>query len=185
MENFVVVNQTMIHLQKLGEIIQKNLKLFKKFIVQIGGNPADTHIILGHAGTADFAHGVQQILPLLKRIEHSGYSAEVHNITADTYHIACNSHHFRRNHADILSTERHFYARQFFNRHTVSHAVAHTRQIIQAVGIRNCLIVSSAFQQLFNAAVQITDFGVGMNAGFAVHFHQKTQNTVGTGVLRS
>ena len=58
-------------------------------------------------------------------------------------------------------------------------------EIVDAVGQGNDLLVELGFAGLFDAGVQVADFGIEADDDFAVDFEHQAQHAVGGRVLRS
>ena len=73
---------------------------------------------------------------------------------------------------------------QFFNGQAVAKVVCHGAEVIDAVGEGNYLLVELGFAGLFDAGMQIADFGIEADNNLAVDFEHEAQHAVGGWVLR-
>ena len=184
-ENLVLIHQFMIHLQKRRKLIQQLLQCRITLFIPVSLHTAKADIPLRHACAAQGRHDLQRIFTLLIRIKHGRNRTQVHNINANAHHIRGQSHDLAAKHTQQAGTLRDFHPQQLLHRQRIRQIIIHPGQIIQTVGVRHTLHISTAFQQLLHAAVQITDLRVGRNTGLAVKIRHDPQNTVGTGVLRA
>ena len=76
-------------------------------------------------------------------------------------------------------------AKKLFRRQYEGVFLAHRRDVIEPVEIRDSLQIGFVFNQFFGAAMQQADMRIHPLDDFAVHFHNHAQNTVRRRMLRA
>ena len=79
----------------------------------------------------------------------------------------------------------HLNAEQLLDSKRVAVLLAHHRNVVQAVEVREGLVVVLELDQLLGAAVQQADVGVGALDVLALELQHQPQHTVRRGVLRA
>src|SRR5262249_48604160 len=101
---------------------------------------------------------------------------------ADAEQMVCDPCQLAADHADELAARRHFSAEQFLNSHAVADVAQNRRAVVEAISVRNGLVVKSALAFLLEAAMQIPDLYVGIDDGFAVEVEEDAHGAVGRGM---
>ena len=92
---------------------------------------------------------------------------------------------FGKHDTDVLRTNGHFQAHEFFNRQTICVFIAHHGHVIEAVHVRQRLNVGFALRQFFSGAVQQTNVRICALHHLAVKLEHQTQHAVCGRVLRA
>jgi len=88
-------------------------------------------------------------------------------------------------HADQLTTARHFDAEHALDRQGKGMLLVHRGHVVEAVEIGNRLQVGLVFDQLFGAAVKQADVRIDTFNKLAIELENHAQHAVGRGVNRA
>ena len=131
---------------------------------------ADAEIIGVHAGAGHALIELHQDFPLLEAPQHRGHGAHVHALGGDVEKMVEQAGNLAEQHPDVLAPGRHLQAQQAFGGEYERVLLAHHRDVIQAVEVGDRLHVRLVLDQLFGAAMQQPDVGIGALYHFAVQF---------------
>ena len=87
--------------------------------------------------------------------------------------------------ADVFGPQRHLDAGELFHRHRPGVVVVHRRQIVEAIGVADVLVVGEVLADLLLAAMQIAQVRDGFEHHLAVGAQDDAQHAVGGRVLRA
>ena len=125
-----------------------------------------------------------QLLALLEGPEEGGERADVHGVGRHVQQMVEHPADLGVEHPDRLSARRHLEAQQRLRRQREGMLLVHRRDIVEPVEIGHGLEIGLVLDQLFGAAVQQADMGIGPLDDLAVHLQHQAQHTVGRRMLR-
>uniref|UniRef100_A0A182TXL0 Uncharacterized protein n=1 Tax=Anopheles melas TaxID=34690 RepID=A0A182TXL0_9DIPT len=117
--------------------------------------------------------------------EEGGQRSHVQCVRTDRHDVVEDACNFRKQHTDVLRPRRDLNAEQLFHRERVALLVAHHRDVVEPVEVRQGLHVRLVLDQLLGAAVQQPNVRIRTHDRFAVQLQHQAQHTVGSRMLRS
>ena len=123
-------------------------------------------------------------LALLEPPQEGRDRADIRRIGRDRHQMVEDPGDLVEQHADVLAARRYFEAEQLFDRDREGMLLAHGRDIVEPVEVRDRLQIGLVLDQLLGAAVEQPDMGIDALDDFAVHLHDHAQHPVGRRVLR-
>ena len=122
--------------------------------------------------------GVHQFLALAERVQEHRHRAEIQTVGTDPHQVVQDAGDLVEHRADPLRAFRRLDPHQGFDRADVGVFVAHHRHVIQSIHVTDRLVEWLGFGELFGAAMQQPDVGIGALDDFAVHFQNQAQHAV-------
>src|SRR5690606_26077342 len=98
--------------------------------------------------------------------------------------MVCNTGKLHNDHPHVLDPLRYFDFEQFFHRHMPSHIVDGCRAIVQSVGERSDLIVSTAFSDFLKSPVDIPNCGHTTDNSFSIYLQYVLEHTMSSRMCR-
>ena len=184
-ENAVFDEQRFEIVADLQERIAEGADVFDELVRQIAADAARTEIIGVHTGAAGALVEHHQFLALFITPQRRGQRANVHRLRRDVQQMRQQTADFGVEHADQLTTTRHFNIQQTLDRQTEGVLLIHRRAVIEPVEIGHILQIGARLHQLLGAAMQEADMRIDALDDFAVEFENQTQNAVGRRMLRT
>ena len=99
--------------------------------------------------------------------------------------VRCDAVQLDGDDADVLGPQRHFDVGELFHRHRPGVVVVHRRQVVQAVGVADVLVVGEVLGDLFLAAMQVAEVRHGFEHHLAVGAQDDAQHAMGGRMLRA
>ena len=127
---------------------------------------------------------VEQVLALAEGVEERGHAADVQRMRAQPQQVVEQPRQLVEHRADVLRADRHLHAQQLLDGEAVGVLVAHHRDVVQPVHVRQRLEVGLVLGELLRAPVQQADMRVGALDHLAVELEHEAQHAVGRGMLR-
>ncbi len=144
-----------------------------------------TEIVGVQAGAAGALIEHHQLFTVLEAPDRRRQCADVHGLGRRVHDVRQDAADFREQHADQLTTLRHFEAQQLFDRQAEGVFLIHRRHVVETVEIRDILQVGARFHQLFGAAMQQANMRIDSFDHFTIEIEHKAQHTVRRGMLRA
>ena len=138
-----------------------------------------------HPRARDALVELHQLLALLEPPEHRRERADVHRVARDGEQVVEDPRDLEEHRADHLRAARHRRVRQRLHRHRVPLLLRHHRDVVEAVEVRQRLLVVLVLDQLLGAAVEEADVRVGALDHLAVELEDEAQHAVRRRVLRA
>jgi hypothetical protein len=92
---------------------------------------------------------------------------------------------FCDNGAKVFGTVRHRDVHQFFDRATIREVVVHGTHIIEAISVRNELVIGPFLGQLFHPAMEKAHHRRRFDQSFSLQLKNDLQHSMGAGMLRT
>ena len=135
------------------------------------------------ARAADPLIEFHQIFAMLEHPQEGRHRADIQGEGADVQDVIQDPRDLGIEDADILRARRRFDPEQMLDRQGVGVLLAHRRDVIEPVEIRQRLQVGLVFDQLLGAAMQQTDMRVRAIHRLAVEFEDEAQHAMGRWML--
>ena len=127
----------------------------------------------------------QDVFALPETIQEHAHRPDVDGVRAQPHQMAVQARQLRQHHARPLRQRRNLQAQQFLHRQAVAQIIRERRQVIDAVGQRNRLLVRLDLEFLLDAGVQIPDVRLALYDGLAIQLQFQAQHAVRGGMLRT
>ncbi|MGY3264690.1 hypothetical protein ACVWZN_000763 [Lysobacter sp. HA35] len=128
---------------------------------------------------------VHQLFAFAERVEEDRHRAEIERVRPDPHEVVQDARDLVEHRPDPLRAFRSLDAEQRFDGAHIGVLVAHHRDVIQAVHVRNRLVEWLGFGKLLGRAMQQTDMRIGATHDFAIHLEDQAQNAVRGRMLRA
>ena len=119
--------------------------------------PADAEIAGHHALAGEHFENAQNLFALAEAVEEHAHRADVDGVRAQPHQVAVEARQLGQHHAHPLRLRRNLQPEQLLHRQAVAQIVRERRQVIDAVGQRDRLLVGLDLEFLLDAGVQIAD----------------------------
>ncbi len=176
--DFILVEQLGNFLDRNTALIQESTNLFLKACGHVAQLPADASVGSSETRTSQLLTEIVDLFALGECVEEDSHCADVHGAHTDPEHVGGNAGEFAAQHAQCLTARGKFPAHQFFHGAGIGDIVGQGRQVVQAVGVGNELIVVHVFGDLLIAPMQETDVGLSTDDGFTIQLQDQTQHAV-------
>jgi hypothetical protein len=150
---------------------------------QVLAQPSDTDVAREQPEAGDHFVEIEQLLALAEGIHHHRDGADFHGVGRKPHEMAVEPLQLGNHHADVRDALGHLEAEQLFRREAERQTVGLRAQVIHPLDQRNHLLPLLLFARLFDAGVEESDRGIGIDDGFAVELQHQPQHAVRTGVL--
>ena len=127
---------------------------------------------------------LQNLFALAEAVEEHAHRADVDGVRAQPHQVAVEARQLGQHHAHPLRLRRNLQPQQLLHRQAVAQVVRERRQVVDAVGQRDRLLVGLDLEFLLDAGVQVADVRLARHDGLAVELQQQAQHAVRGRVLR-
>ena len=180
----VIRHQAPVHLQPRPHLGDELAGALDERLIHIVVKPADAVIAVGQARAGDAFQQIENLLPVIERIEQRREPAQIQQEGAPPDQMAGDAVQLGGDDADILRPRRHLQLRRPLDRPDKRVRVGHRRQIINAAGIGQELRVSAVLAHLLLHPVDVAADRFGADDILAVHRHLDAQHAVCRRMLR-
>jgi len=156
-----------------------------KAAVDVGRQSPDPQKAGRQAGAREGLEDVHERLPLAQGIEQRRHGPEVVGVGAEPEQVARDPLQLGQGDADVAGPPGDLDVHELFHRQDIGQVVAQGRQVVEAVGEHDDLVVRAVLGELLDAPVQKADVGAGVDDGLAVELENDAQDPVGARVLRA
>ncbi len=127
---------------------------------------------------------VHQVLALAEAVQKYGHRTDIQSVRAQPQQVIQQTGDFIEHYADILSTQRHLYTSQLFDRQHIGVLVAHHRDVIQPVHVGQGLQERLVLGEFLGGTMQQSNVRIGTLDDLAIQFQNQTQHAMGCRMLR-
>ena len=107
-----------------------------------------------HSRTRHGFVAIEQVFALTERIQKHRHRADIQAMRANPHQVIEHPRDFVEQYADVLRPDRYLKAEQLFNRQHIGVLIAHHRDIVEPVHVRQVLNIGTRFGQLFSGTMQ-------------------------------
>ena len=152
---------------------------------EVAFDPADAVPTGREAGAAQFVEPVQQDFPIPERVKEHGHGTDIQRLCAEPELMADDALDLPHDGAKIFGTLRYGDVHQFLDRPAIGKVVVHGADIIQAVRVRDELMIGPVLGQFFHPPVQEAHDGDRLDDPLPFQLEDDLQHPMRAGVLRA
>ncbi len=182
--DLVVGEERVVFLENWIEMIEVGDRLLAPARRQVPRHAADTHVVEGQPGAAQFLDQVVDHFALAQRVQKGRHRSDVHPHQADREQMRRDTVEFGGDHPTVLAAARHLDAGELLARHPPTLVSEHRAHVVDTVGIRHEAVIADFLGDLLDRAMQVADVGHRLAHHFAVGANHETQHPVSRGMLR-
>merc|ERR1719341_1029357 len=168
LEQPVVCDQVLHLVKPLAELGNELVDVIQKANWDVLVNTSRSNIGCVHSGSTGTFIKFHHFLTFLKEPEEGGDATNIKDVSSNPHDVVEDPGELSKEHPDVLGPDGHIDVEQLLHGERVGLLVAHHRNVVQPIKVRESLQVGLVLDKLLGASVQQTNVGVSPRHCFSV-----------------
>src|SRR6185437_2162520 len=177
-KDWICGEQVLVLVDFLRKRLDECLHASKKIERLLQRQSANADVAGHHSLAADCFKEPQDFFTLAEGIKKNGQRTNVHGVGTQPDQVRVEPCQLREHYPHPLRLGWNFEIEKLLHGQGIAQVVDHRRQIVDAVCERDHLVIKLGLTGFLDARVQVSDFGIEPDYGFAVDFEHEAQHAM-------
>ena len=179
LEEDAVAGEELVDLvDRAFDAVAEGRDLGEPAVRDVARHAADAGVARGEAGAGEFFEERVELLALVEGVHEHRPRAGIHRVDADAEEVGRDAGHLAGEHADRFAAGGQLEAGEFLDGDRVGDVVGERGEVVQAVRVRDELVIRHVLGDLLVAAVQVADDRVALHDLIAVELEAQAEHAV-------